>query len=64
VVVILHCISALVTIGAFIIHVYMGVFVVPGGLHAMISGFVTREWAKSHHRLWYEKVAGKSRTSS
>jgi formate dehydrogenase subunit gamma len=64
IVVILHSIAALLTIGAFIIHVYMGVFMVPGGLHAMITGFVTREWAKTHHRLWYEKVTGKPRADS
>lgn len=60
VMVILHCISALVTIGAFLIHVYMGLLVVPGSLHAIVSGFVSRDWARTHHRLWYEKVAGKS----
>jgi formate dehydrogenase subunit gamma len=60
-VVILHCIFALVTIGAFIIHIYMGLFTVPGSLHAIVSGFVTRDWARTHHRLWYEKVAGKFR---
>lgn len=57
--VILHCIAALVTIGAFLIHIYMGLFVVPGSLDAMVGGFVSRDWARTHHRLWYEKVAGK-----
>ncbi len=64
VVVILHCISALITIGAFIIHVYMSLFTVPGSLHAMVSGNVTREWARTHHRLWYEQVTGKPRDRS
>ncbi|MBZ5605146.1 MAG: formate dehydrogenase subunit gamma, partial [Acidobacteriia bacterium] len=32
VMVVIHEVSALVTIGAFIIHIYMGVFMVPGGL--------------------------------
>ena len=64
VVVILHSIAALATIGAFIIHVYMGVFMVPGGLHAMLTGFVTREWARHHHRLWYDRVAGRQRSDS
>ena len=56
---ILHEIAALVTIGAFIIHVYMGVFVVPGGFRAIVHGYVSRGWAKAHHRLWYERIAGK-----
>jgi len=64
VVAILHCIGALVTIGAFMIHVYMSLFTVPGGLRAMVTGFVSRDWARTHHRLWYEKVAGKPRDAS
>jgi len=64
VVVILHCIFALLTIGAFIIHIYMSLFTVPGSLHAMISGYVSRDWARTHHRLWYEKVTGESRDRS
>jgi formate dehydrogenase subunit gamma len=54
--VILHEIAALTTIGAFIIHVYMGVFVVPGGLRAIVHGYVSRGWAKAHHRLWYDRI--------
>jgi len=57
--VILHEIAALITIGAFIIHVYMGVFVVPGGLRAIVHGYVSRGWAKAHHRLWYDRIAQK-----
>ncbi len=64
VVVILHSIAALATIGAFIIHVYMSLFTVPGGLHGMITGFVPREWAKAHHRLWYEQIMGRLRSGS
>jgi formate dehydrogenase subunit gamma len=57
--VIVHEIAALITIGAFIIHVYMGVSVVPGGLRAIVHGHVSRGWAKAHHRLWYERIAEK-----
>jgi formate dehydrogenase subunit gamma len=55
--VILHEIAALITIGAFIIHVYMGLFLVPGSLHAIVHGYVSRGWARAHHRLWYERVS-------
>jgi formate dehydrogenase subunit gamma len=51
-----HEIAALVTIGAFIVHVYMGLFMVPGGSRGMISGYVTRRWARAHHPLWYARV--------
>lgn len=33
-----HAIAALVGIGALIIHVYMGVLVVPGGVNAIVHG--------------------------
>lgn len=51
-----HAISALVSIGLFIIHVYMGVFVVPGSVDAIVHGEVTSEWARHHHRLWADEV--------
>jgi len=55
--VLIHEIAALITIGAFIIHVYMGLFVVPGGFQAMIHGYVSRRWAQAHHRLWYARLS-------
>lgn len=55
--VIVHEIAALITIGAFIIHVYMGVFMVPGGFRAIVLGYVSRQWAKVNHQLWYDQVA-------
>jgi formate dehydrogenase subunit gamma len=48
--------AALVTIGGFIVHLYMGVFFVPGSMGAILFGRVTRRWAEAHHRLW---AAGK-----
>jgi formate dehydrogenase subunit gamma len=50
--------AALITIGAFMIHVYMGVFMVPGGVEAMLHGSVTKDWAKAHHRLWFHQKTG------
>jgi formate dehydrogenase subunit gamma len=47
-----HAVAALATIGGFIVHVYMGVAVVPGGLDAIVHGEVTEEWARRHHPLW------------
>lgn len=58
--IVIHEGAALITIGAFIIHVYMGVFVVPGSTTAITVGYVSRDWARTHHRLWYDQVAGKS----
>jgi len=50
--ILVHSISALATIGLFIVHLYMGIAVVPGGLSAIVRGEVTREWARQHHSLW------------
>jgi formate dehydrogenase subunit gamma len=54
--VILHPIAFLVTLGGFIIHVYMGTAVVRGGFASVIRGEVSPSWAKFHHRLWLDKI--------
>jgi formate dehydrogenase subunit gamma len=51
-----HVAAALISIGGFIIHVYMGTAMVRGGFTAMVSGEVSSAWARVHHRLWYEQV--------
>ena len=54
--VLVHSVSALVTIAGFIVHVYMGVAVVPGGLKAIVHGTVASEWARHHHPLWFARI--------
>lgn len=54
----IHATAALITIGAFIIHVYMGVLLVRGGMRGILFGSVSEEWAAHHHRLWYNKIKG------
>lgn len=57
--ILLHVAAALVTIGLFIIHVYMGTAVVRGGFTSIIRGEVSPAWARTHHRLWYERVSNR-----
>ena len=57
--ILIHVAAALVTVGAFIIHVYMGTAVVRGGFTSIIRGEVSPEWARTHHRLWYNRLTGK-----
>ena len=57
--ILVHVASALVTVGAFIIHVYMGTAVVRGGFTSIIRGEVSPDWARTHHRLWYHRVTGR-----
>ena len=56
--VLIHEITALLTIGGFIVHLYMGLFLVPGSMTAMTEGYVSRAWARTHHRLWYIRATG------
>jgi formate dehydrogenase subunit gamma len=56
--VLLHVSAALVTIGGFIIHIYMSLFLVPGSGAAMLFGNVSAAWARTHHRLWYQRISG------
>jgi formate dehydrogenase subunit gamma len=59
-----HVSAALISIGAFIIHVYMGTAMVRGGFTSIVRGEVSPAWAKMHHRLWYEREIGESRPKS
>jgi formate dehydrogenase subunit gamma len=58
VMVFIHEGAALITIGALIIHVYMSVFTVPGSVDAMVHGSVSKDWARTHHRLWFHQKTG------
>ena len=55
----IHSATALITIAGFLIHVYMSVFVTPGSMKGMLDGHVSPAWARTHHRLWYEKITGR-----
>jgi formate dehydrogenase subunit gamma len=59
IVVFIHSLVALVTIAAFIIHVYMSIWMTPGSMKAMIEGKVSTRWARAHHRLWFERITGR-----
>ena len=55
--VIVHVGSALITIGLFMLHVYMGVFAERGAFGSVIRGDVSAEFARRYHPGWYEEVA-------
>jgi formate dehydrogenase subunit gamma len=54
--VIIHPAAALLTIGLFIIHVYMGTAMERGAFGSVIRGDVSPGWAKRYHRIWYEHL--------
>jgi formate dehydrogenase subunit gamma len=59
-----HAVGALITIGGFIVHLYMGLAVVPGGLSAMLHGGVSEQWARQHHPHWADEVNRGAASSS
>ncbi|MGH9744855.1 MAG: formate dehydrogenase subunit gamma [Candidatus Acidiferrales bacterium] len=54
--VLVHASSALITIGLFIIHVYMGVALERGSFGSVIRGDVSANWAKRYHGIWYDQI--------
>ena len=54
--VLVHASAALITIGLFIIHVYMGTLLERGSFGSVIRGDVSANWAKRYHGIWYDKV--------
>jgi formate dehydrogenase subunit gamma len=51
----LHHVLFLLTLGGFIIHVYMSTVMLPGTVPGMTTGRVTRAWAAWHHPNWFRK---------
>jgi formate dehydrogenase subunit gamma len=56
--ILIHASVALISIGLFLIHVYMSAILEEGSLASMIHGKVTRAWAWTFHRTWFDKAGG------
>jgi formate dehydrogenase subunit gamma len=56
--VLLHPSAALLTIGLFLIHIYMSVFAERGAFGSIIRGDVSLAFAKRYHPGWYEEITG------
>lgn len=54
----LHIIGATIYIALAMGHIYIGTVGTPGAYNAMRHGTVDAEWARTHHELWYNEVAG------
>jgi formate dehydrogenase subunit gamma len=54
--VLVHASSALLTIGLFLLHVYMGVFAERGALDSMVHGDVSMNFVRRYHPRWYEEI--------
>ncbi len=54
--VLLHPAAALLTIGLFMIHIYMSVFAERGAFGSIIRGDVSEKFAKRYHPAWYAEL--------
>ncbi len=54
----MHALSGLLLVLLIVVHIYSS-FWVKGSTEGMLSGKVSRAWAKAHHPKWYEEVARK-----
>lgn len=59
--ILIHASVAMITIGLFLIHVYMSAILEEGSFGSMIHGYVSRAWAWTFHRSWYDQVGGSRR---
>jgi formate dehydrogenase subunit gamma len=57
----LHHAVFLLTVGGFILHVYLSAIMFPGTLSAMTTGRVTRAWAAWHHPRWFREQEASTR---
>jgi len=52
-----HAIVGLALTVLIIAHIYLGTIGMEGAFDAMGTGEVDENWAKEHHKLWYDEVA-------
>ena len=55
-----HASAAMITIGLFMLHVYMGAAFERGAFGSVLQGDVSRGFAMRHHRTWIEEIARES----
>lgn len=53
----LHGILATIWTAVALGHIYIGTAGTEGAIEGMATGYVSEEWAKQHHDLWFEKIA-------
>jgi len=51
-----HAVAGISLILLIIGHAYLA-FWVKGSIRGMVTGYVSRSWAKSHHDRWYQQIS-------
>lgn len=59
-----HAVLALLLIGLILGHIYIGTVGMVGAFDAMWSGFVDRNWAREHHKIWFGSIAADERRNT
>jgi len=59
----IHLAAAVIWTAVAIGHIYIGTAGTEGAFEGMATGYVSEEWAKQHHDLWFDEVTRKSGTS-
>ena len=52
----IHATAAVLMMGLFLGHIYIGTLGMRGAYRAMRTGYVDASWAEEHHALWHEDV--------
>ncbi|MBX2837957.1 MAG: formate dehydrogenase subunit gamma [Gammaproteobacteria bacterium] len=58
---IIHAVAGIIWTAVALGHIYIGTAGTEGAFEGMSTGYVSEEWAKQHHDLWYEKMASKGK---
>jgi formate dehydrogenase subunit gamma len=58
---VVHHTAFLLTVGGFILHVYLSAIMFPGTISAMTTGRVSRAWAAWHHPRWFREREAEAR---
>ncbi|MBX2823106.1 MAG: formate dehydrogenase subunit gamma [Gammaproteobacteria bacterium] len=59
----IHTVAAGVWTAVALGHIYIGTAGTEGAFEGMATGYVSEEWARQHHDLWFEKVERSGKVS-
>ncbi|MNJ03464.1 Formate dehydrogenase, cytochrome b556(fdo) subunit [compost metagenome] len=57
----IHALAGIALILLIIGHAYLA-FWVKGSIRGMLTGYVSRAWAKTHHDRWYRQINKQDKT--
>jgi formate dehydrogenase subunit gamma len=57
---VIHAVIGLCLIALIIGHIYIGTIGMQGAIDAMWRGDVDRNWAREHHKLWYDSITART----